>query len=92
MLNVQTQSGFTAEIDERTLEDWRFLRALVKSEKGTDLEKLEAANVVAEMLLGSDNVEKLCESIAKDNGGYVPSKIFMEAIAEIITSCKQTKN
>lgn len=91
MVKVKTEDGFKAEIDERILTDWRFTRALVKSQKGTDYEKLEATNAIADMLLGDDS-DRLCEHIASKNDGFVPATAFMNAIAEIMKSVKTLKN
>lgn len=92
MISLETKSGFKVDVDERALSDWRFTQALVKSQKGTDIEKLEGANDIANLLLGADNVAALYEHIEKTNDGFVPAEVFMSEISEIILSAKQTKN
>lgn len=91
MISVETKDGFKADIDERILTDWRFTHALVKSQKGTDYEKLEATHAIADLLIGDDS-ERLCEHIASKNDGFVPAEVFMNTIAELIKSVKQLKN
>lgn len=92
MISVSTKSGFKAEIDERALKDWRFTQALVKTQKGSDYDKLEGANAIADLLMGPENVSALCDHIAKANDGFVPTDIFMAELSEVILSVKQTKN
>lgn len=91
MINVKLEDGFEVEVDEEVLTDWRFTKVLVKSQKGTDWEKLEAAHTMAEMLLG-ENADKLCDHIANKNNGRVPSTLYMEKVAEIMQAMKPTKN
>lgn len=91
MIKVKLEDGFEVSVDERVLTDWRFTNALVKSQKGTDWEKLEAAHAMADMLIGKD-VDKLCDHIASTNDGYVPSDVFMNKVAEVMQSMKQAKN
>lgn len=91
MVDVETKDGFKTQLDERVLTDWRFVNALVKSQKGTDYEKLEATNAMATMLIGEDS-ERLCEHIAATHDGFVPIDVFMETIAELMRAVKELKN
>jgi len=91
MINVKLEDGFEISVDEKMLSDWDFTEALVKTQKGLDYEKLEAAHAMVNMLVGKD-YPKLREHIASKNDGYVPSDKVMEAVADILKSMKQSKN
>lgn len=91
MIKVKTNIGFETTIDERILKDKRFLDALVKSQKGTDWEKWDATNAIAELLLGKDS-ERLCKIIEKKNDGFLPVDVYMNCIGEILKSVNELKN
>lgn len=92
MITGITKSGFKFKVDEKVLTDWRFTTALIKTQKGSDMEKLEGASDMVNMVFGSDGEKKLIEHICKKNGGMCPSEKVMEELTEIISSSPQTKN
>lgn len=92
MISVETKDGFKVDIDERVLTDWRLTHALVKSQKGTDYEKLEATDEIAILLIGKENSERLMQHIMENNDGFVPGVVYMNTIAEIFQAVKESKN
>ena len=86
-----TKTGYKFELDDRILKDWRFIQALAKSQKGTDLEKLESANDLVNLVIGQKNIEKFMSRIQKNNEGYIPIDAVMLEINGIIESI-QAKN
>ena len=81
------KDGFEVQINERCLNDWKFLTLLHKVDKG------DAAVIVdvAESLLGgADEVEKLATHLEMD--GITPVDSMVAAITEIIEGLNELKN
>ena len=87
-----TKSGFEYNIDERILTDWRFTSEAAKTESGSKVEKLLAAQRMIELMLGKEQLNKLMEHIASQNDGFVPSEVVMNTAKEIIEEKKNIKN
>lgn len=82
-----TKSGFTFEIDEQDLNDYRFLKLLAKAQKDA-----LAFSDVLERMLGAEQEEKLCKHL-EDEKGHVPMDALSEIVAEIMTLAgDDTKN
>lgn len=91
MITGTTSSGFAFSMDERVLEDWRFLQAIadIDSEDGTRV--VTGTTNIAELVLGKEGTKKLQEHIMKDNDGFVPAQLVQKEIIEIINQSKETK-
>ena len=79
--------GFEVQIDEKSLNDWRFLTTLRKIDKG------ETGLIVdvAELLLGGEEgVDKLAKHLEVD--GITPMDKMVEAISQIMESVNELKN
>lgn len=87
MINGKTQTGFKYEIDERILSDWRLTKALVKTQKGSDVEKLAGADEMIELLLG-DKADDLMKHLQKKNEGFAPMDKLMAEITDIMNAVK----
>ena len=82
-----TKSGFEFEIDERDLNDYRFLKMLARSQKDA-----LAFSDVLERMLGPEQEEALCKHL-EDEDGHVPLETLSEVVAEIMTIAgDDTKN
>lgn len=76
---------FKATIDERILNDWRYMDYLTRSEdmSFTAAERFRALNKAVEMLLGMEGKEEMLEKIADKNDGHVSYGSVLEIIREI---------
>lgn len=79
MRRGKTESGFEFEIDERRLNDMRFMVSLRKAQ--TDA--LLFVDVL-EQMLGEEQMEKLFRHL-EDADGYVPVDATGDIVAEIMT-------
>ena len=79
MRKGKTESGFEFEIDERRLNDMRFMVILRKAQ--TDA--LLFVDVL-EQMLGEEQMEKLFKHL-EDEDGYVPVDATGNIVAEIMT-------
>lgn len=84
MAKVTTASGFTAEIDEKALNDMELLDAFIGMDKG---DILQVATVVKKLI---PNKEDLYNHVRCDDG-TVPIDEVAKEIAEIVTSLNSTK-
>lgn len=87
MIGGTTKTGFTFEVDERMLQDWRLTKALVKTQKGTAGEKLIGADEMISLLLG-DKTDDLMSHLMELNEGFAPMDKLMEEITDIMASVK----
>ncbi len=88
----KTKSGFKYDVDERVLTDWRFTLAISKTQSGDDIQKLEGAKDMVELLLGKEGHQALINHVAKANDGFVPADVFMAEVTEIMQGSTKTKN
>lgn len=87
MRRGKTESGFEFEIDEKKLNDMRFMELLRKAQA----DSLVFPEVL-ERMLGEDQKEKLYEHL-EDENGYVPIDATVDIITEIMTLAgEDTKN
>lgn len=87
-----TKSGFEYNIDERILTDWRFTTTAAKAESGTDVEKINAAQKIVELMFGEEQLGRLMDHIASQNDGYIPMQAISNITKEIIDEHKKLKN
>lgn len=86
-MKAQLNDGFEVQINDQCLNDWKFLTALRKIDKGDTGLIVD----VAEILLGSEEeVEKLAEHLATD--GFTPADKMVDALTELMTSVNELKN
>jgi len=87
MIGGTTKTGFIFEVDERILQDWRLTKALVKTQKGTAVEKLVGADEMVSLLLG-DKSDDLMSHLMELNEGFAPMEKLMAEITDIMSSVK----
>lgn len=98
MIKGKTDSGFEFEIDEKKLQDIRFVDALAAIEDGTDLTAVvEASYNIRKVLLGTKQSKKLIAFITeqhKKDGieeDYIPAEEVNRIVGEIISKAAEEK-
>lgn len=86
MVEGKTKSGFKFKINENILNDWDFVTLSDKLRRGNG--SMEEANMLYEMVLGSDGMKKLKEHIREKNDGIVDAFAMRDEFTEIISSTK----
>lgn len=96
MITGKTSTGYEFRVDERTINDWRFVKAIAKAESNVPSDKIVGLNALCEMLLGEEGEEQLMKQLASENDGFVPQEQVYGAVVEIINIVKEqnekTKN
>ena len=91
-MKVTTKSGFKCEINERVLDDWRFVRAISKSTSDDANDKLKGAIDIVSLIFG-DNEETFYKHLAsKDPDGIVSESAVIDDLVSIIDIIKALKN
>jgi len=86
-MKATLKDGYEVQINDSCLNDWKFLTALRKVDKGDYGLIVD----VAEILLGGEKeVDKLADHLAVD--GVTPADAMVEALSEILTSVNELKN
>lgn len=91
MIKGKTKSGFSYNIDERKLSDFRMIRAIADVESADAGTQIKGMIDIAKWLLG-DDIERLEEHIRKDNDGYASVESVYAEVFEIINSQNKLKN
>ena len=91
-MKVTTKSGFKCEINEHTLEDWRFTRAVAKSNSDDASEKLKGAVEIVTLLLGNNEDAFYKHLASKDPNGIVSESAVTDDLVSIIEKLKALKN
>lgn len=87
MIGGKTKSGFAFKVDERILQDWRFVQALALAQSDVDTTKLKGANDVVTLLLGKE-ADSLVKHLMELNDGFAPTDKLMSEIGEIMEKVK----
>jgi len=91
MVGGKTKTGFSFEVDEKMLKDWRLTRALVKMQDKDMTERFKGVDEALTLLLG-DKVDDLMDHLIKKNKGYAPIEKLIAEIKDIMDSVKAAKN
>jgi hypothetical protein len=88
MIGGKTKTGFSFEVDEKMLNDWRLTKALVKMQDTTNtVERFKGVDEALTLLLG-DKVDDLMDHLIKKNKGYAPIEKLTAEIIDIMNSVK----
>ena len=86
MENIVTSGGFVCTVDPETIEDVSFFLAIRRIKNGDPLALFD----VAEIVLGTDQAERLIEHI-RNESGKAPVSRFESELTEIIRRLKELK-
>lgn len=89
MVKVTTKSGFTCEVNENSLRDWRFIHALRDMNHEDALVKMQGVFNMILLVLGEDGEKRLSEHV-KDDSGFIDSLKMASEVNEIVTRLKET--
>lgn len=89
MITGTTSQGFKFKVNEKLLNDWRFVKAIRRSESDDQGERLLGVTDIIYMLLGEEQSDKLAEHIAEQNNGIAPVDSMYKAVIEILNICKE---
>lgn len=77
-MKIKTKSGFTCDVNEDKVKDWRFCKSLAKCDSGDESAMLQGITFVVPFLLGSEGEEALLAHITDKNGLASTEKVIAE--------------
>lgn len=84
-MKVKTKSGFSCNVNERKVMDWRYIKAAAKAYRAkTDMEAIDHIMFMINFLLGDEQEERLTKHVEDKDG--IASSDKLEAEFEEITS------
>lgn len=89
MITGKTSQGYEFSVDSKTLSDWKFVKAIRRSESKNQGQRLLGVMDLIIMLLGEDQADELSEKIADKNGGHASIDAMYEVVVEILNICKE---
>ena len=89
MITGKTSQGYKFSVDERVLKDWKFVKAIRRSESKDNGQKLLGVMDLIIMLLGEDQADEISEEIAKKNNGFSSIDEMYQIVVEILNICKE---
>ena len=91
MIEGKTKSGFKFSLDERILDDWRFVDAIGLSESDDASEQIRGMRDLVKMVIG-DRYDAFKKHIAEKNDGFIPRSVVTETVIEIVNLSRELKN
>lgn len=85
MITGKTSTGFEYEVNEKIVNDWRFVKAVATSAAKDDTAKIAGYMNLVSLLLGDDGEDRLCEHCRQDDG-IVPTERIGREVLEIMTA------
>lgn len=89
MITGKTSQGFEFKVNENVLNDWKFVKAIRRSESQDKGERFLGVTDIIVMLLGNEQADKLADYIAEKNDGTAPINIMYAYVVEILNICNE---
>lgn len=86
-MKAKLKDGFEVLINDKCLNDWKFLTALRKIDKGDTGLIVDVAEI---LLGGEEEVDKLAEHLAVD--GFIAADKMVDALTDLMESVNELKN
>ena len=80
-MKVKTKSGFTCNVDENKIKDWRYVKAAANAAKGDEADAITNLVFMINFLLGDKDEERLIAHVTKD--GIADSMLIQKEFEEI---------
>ena len=80
-MKIQTKSGFVCNIDEEKVKDWRFAKALAKSD--VEATAIQGLSMAVTFLLGDSGEAALMDHV-KEKSGAIPTEKVISEFREIL--------
>lgn len=81
-MKVKTKSGFTCNVDENKLKDWRYVRAAANAAKGDEADAITNIVYMINFLLGDKDEARLIEHVMSKDG-IADSTLIQKEFEEI---------
>lgn len=84
MIKVKTKSGFTCNVNENKLKDWRYISAAANATRKDGADALVDVVFMIDFLLGKEDLDRLVEHVT-DKEGIADSVRIQQEFEEITT-------
>lgn len=91
IIEGKTKSGFKFSLDERILDDWRFVDAIGLSESDDASEQIRGMRDLVKIVIG-DRYDAFKKHIADKNDGFIPRDAVTDLVIEIVNLSRELKN
>lgn len=82
-MKVKTKSGFSCDINEKKMKDWRFIKALAKCDSQDESKRLEGITFLVPFLFGEKGEATLIKHVTKD--GIASTEDIIGEFREVLT-------
>lgn len=82
-MKVKTKSGFSCDVNENKMKDWRFIKALAMCDSQDESKKLEGITFVVPFIFGDKGEDALIKHVTKD--GIAPTDAIISEFREVLT-------
>ena len=90
-MKITTKSGFKFDLDEKILNDWRFVEAIADGDSEDEHEKLRGTRMLVNLMFGEEK-NRLVEHLMNKNGGYAPVDAIRAEMESVLTKYNALKN
>ena len=90
-MKITTKTGFKIDLDEKILNDWRFIEAIAESDSNDEHEKLRGTRTLVNLMFGKEK-DRLIEHLMNKNGGYAPVDAIRAEMESVLTKYNALKN
>lgn len=95
MTKIKTKEGFSCEVNEDKVKDWRFVKGLADCASKNENQVLKGVTFVVPFLLGEDGEEKLMDFLTEKEGFPKTDSIitvFKEIMEQLSEETKKSKS
>lgn len=95
MTKIKTKEGFSCEVNEDKVKDWRFVKGLADCTSKNENQVLKGVTFVVPFLLGEDGEEKLMDFLTEKEGFPKTDSIitvFKEIMEQLSEETKKSKS
>lgn len=89
MVKIKTESGFECEVNENSMQDWRFIHAMRDMSQKDPLVKMQGVYNMILLIIGEDGERRLMDHVADDTGFVDAIKIAAE-VNELVGKLRDT--
>ena len=82
-MKVKTKSGFSCEINENKMKDWRFIKALALCDSQDESKRLEGITTAVPFLFGDKGEAALIKHVTKD--GIASTEAIISEFREVLS-------
>ena len=88
MIKGKTSTGFEFEVNEKIVNDWRFMKIMAATLSKEDARRIDGYTSLVNLMLGAGGEEKLCAHCTDDDG-MIPIDRISDEIMDIMNAINE---